>query len=172
MGAQPYYYFCSYQKDIGNALQNLRQNEFEAGRYNSAMYELGLSMSSFAFPPSSSSVSPGAKHSSIEEAFQAGGSEGTGSILDIQSISKTAEFMASSPLSVDFLLRFFKTDKPTRKLVESVIIHEELLDEDDLDSLDAWDDFADSVETPGGCHFIVYADDQPSEIFFMGYVMG
>jgi hypothetical protein len=172
MGSQPYYYFCSYQEDFDTALQNLRQNEFEAGRYNPAMYELDLSMSSFAFPPGSNSASPGAKHSSIEEAFKAGGPEGTGSILDVQRISETPEFMASALLPPEFLLRFFKTEKPTRELVESVIIREEVLDDDDLDSLDAWDDFADLVETPGGCHFIVYAGDQPSEIFFMGYVIG
>jgi hypothetical protein len=172
MGSQPYYYFCSYQEDVGTALQNLRQNEFEAGRYNPVMYELGLSMSGFSFPPVDNSVSPGAKHSSIEEAFKAGGPEGTGSILDIQRISEAPEFMTSSPLPTEFLLRFFKTEKPTRELVESIIVREEILDEDDLDSLDAWDDFADLVGTPGGCHFIVYEDDRPSEIFFMGYVSG
>ncbi|KAI9134978.1 hypothetical protein [Acaryochloris sp. CCMEE 5410] len=57
-------------------------------------------------------------------------------------------------------------------MVESIIIREELIDEDDIDPLDAWDDFADLVWTPGGCHFVVYTDDQPSEIFFMGYVSG
>jgi hypothetical protein len=172
MGSRPYYYFCKYQEDIGTALQNLRQREFEAGRYNPAMYDAGISMSSLDFPPTDNSVSPGAKHSSIEEAFKAGGSEGTGSILDIQSISKTSEFMTSSPLPPEFLTRFFNTEQPNRELVESIIVREEILDEDDLDSLDAWDDFADLVETPGGCHFIVYEDDKPSEIFFMGYVRG
>lgn len=170
MGSYPYYYFCKYQENIGEALQGLRQHEFEAGRYNPAMFDLDLSMASFQFPPNESSVSPGAKHSSIEEAFKAGGSEGTGSILDIQRVSETPESSASSPLSTEFLMRFFKTEQPTHEVVESVIVQEEPLDEDDLDSMDAWDDFADEVGARGGCHFIVYVDDEPSEIFFMGYV--
>ena len=31
MGANPYFYFTKYQSDINNALQELRQQEFEAG---------------------------------------------------------------------------------------------------------------------------------------------
>ncbi|MEL6501316.1 MAG: hypothetical protein AAFQ23_07915 [Cyanobacteria bacterium J06623_1] len=171
MGCQPYYYFCKYQKNISAALQDLCQREFKAGRYEPAMDDAGQSMSSFTFPPDKQSVSPGARHASIEEACNAADEEGTQSILDIQKVTDSAEFMASSPLPTDFLLRFFKTDKPTRELVERVIVREEPLTEGDLDSLDAWDDFADSVETPGGSHFIVYENDQPSEIFFMGYIV-
>lgn len=170
MGSFPYYYFCKYQEDIEGALQNLRQYEFNAGRYEPAMFDSGLSMSSFRFPPDENSVAPGAKHSSIDEAVEAADGEGTGSILDIQRIADKPDVLASSPLSSEFLMRFFGTERPTRELVERVIVNEEPLSEEDDDSLDAWDDFADEVGTHAGCHFIVYANEQPSEIFFMGYV--
>ncbi|KAI9134979.1 hypothetical protein [Acaryochloris sp. CCMEE 5410] len=101
MGSQPYYYFCEFQEDADIALQQLRQHEFEQGRYYPAATHLD-------FPPNPASVDCGAQHSSVEEAFKAGGPEGTGSILDIQRISTTPEQMTSSPLPTEFLLRFLK----------------------------------------------------------------
>lgn len=168
MGSFPYYYFSSYQKDIGVALQELRQREFEAGRYDPAMYmhEPNLFMSNFQFPPDENSIAPRAKHSSIEEAVKAGEASGTGSILDIQRISDSPDFLASFPLSTEWLMRFFGTDKPTRELVERVILEEVPISEDDLD---VWDDLADEMGAGGSCYLIVYEGDKPSEVFFMGY---
>ena len=168
MASFPYYYFTPYQEDINTALQGLRQREFEAGRYDPAMYmnDPGLFMSNFLFPPDVDSIAPGARHSSIEEAIQAGDASGTGSILDIERVSDSPDFLASSPLSVEWLMRFFGTDKPNREIVESVIVREESLDEEDVD---AWDDFADEMGGGESRYFIVYKDDKPSEIFFMGY---
>jgi hypothetical protein len=163
MSSFPYYYFTPYQEDINAALQDLRQREFEAGRYNPAMYmnEPSLFMSSFQFPPDANSITPGAKHSSIEEAVKAGEACGTGSILDIQRVSDLPEFLASSPISSEWLVQFFETDKPERELVESIIIREE--------GDDVWDELADEMGAGGSCYLIVYENDQPSEIFFMGY---
>jgi hypothetical protein len=168
MASFPYYYFTQYQEDINAAFQALRQREFEAGRYNPAMYmhDPGLFMFDFQFPPDASSIAPGAKHSSIEEAIEAGDASGTGSILDIQKISDSPDFLASSPLSTEWLIRFFGTDKPNRELVERVIVQEEWLDEEDVD---VWGDFADEMGAGESRYFIVYKDDEPSEIFFMGY---
>jgi hypothetical protein len=168
MACFPYYYFTQYQEDMNAALQGLRLREFEAGRYDPAMYmhEPSLFMFNFRFPPDVNSIAPGARHPSIEEAIQAGDSSGTGSILDIQRVSDSPDFLASSPLSTEWLMRFFGTDKPNRETVERVIVQEEPLDEDDTD---AWDDFADEMGRGESRYFIVYEDNEPSEIFFMGY---
>jgi hypothetical protein len=163
MASFPYYYFTPYQKDTNASLQDLRQREFEAGRYNPAMYmhDPSLSMFNFQFPPDSSSIALGARHPSIEEAIEAGDASGTGSILDIQKTSDHPDFLASSPLSTEWLIRFFGTDKPNRELVERIIVQEE--------DVDAWDDFADEMGAGESRYFVVYEDNEPSEIFFMGY---
>ena len=36
MGGHPYWYFVPYQENIQEALNALRQREFQAGRYNPA----------------------------------------------------------------------------------------------------------------------------------------
>ncbi len=168
MASHPYYYFTQYQKDVSAALQGLRQREFEAGRYNPAMYmhDPSLFMSNFQFPPDANSVAPGAKHSSIEEAVEAGEESGTCSILDIQRISDSPAFLASSPLSNEWLIRLFRTNTPGRELVAQVIIQEEYLDEEDFD---VWGELADEMGRGESFYFTVYENDEPSELFFMGY---
>lgn len=168
MGSSPYYYFSRYREDIDIALQDLRQREFEAGRYDPAMYmhDPNLFMSNFQFPPDVSSIAPGAKHSSIEEAIKAGDASGTGSILDIQRISNLPDFLASSPLPDAWLMRLFGTDQPTRELVERVVLQEDPIFEDDIDCVS---DLADEMGAGGSRYFVVYENDKPSEIFFMGY---
>ena len=163
MSSFPYYYFSNYQEDVDIALQELRQREFEAGRYAPVMF-----MDGFRFPPDENSIAPGAQHSSIEAAIKAGGAEGTGSILDIQRILDSPDFsnpypLSTSPLPPEFLMHFFSTDQPTRQLVERVIIEEA------DDTLDVWDELADELGAGGSRYLIVYKGGAPSEIFFIGY---
>ena len=66
MGAEPYFYFVEYNPDINAALQELREREFEAGRYNPVMRSLYS-----LFPIGPDSPAPGAQHDSIEEAREA-----------------------------------------------------------------------------------------------------
>ena len=40
MGADPWWYYVKYQEDIEDALQDLRQREFIAGRYYPATTHL------------------------------------------------------------------------------------------------------------------------------------
>ena len=54
MGAEPYWYFVKYQPDVAAALEQLRQREFKAGRYNPATPFLD-------FPIRSDSPSPGGR---------------------------------------------------------------------------------------------------------------
>ena len=41
MGAHPYWYFVKYQSNLQKALDELRDREFKAGRYNPESLTLG-----------------------------------------------------------------------------------------------------------------------------------
>ena len=70
MGGEPYWYFVKYKPDLDAVLDELRQREFQAGRYNPAMPFLN-------FPIDLSVPGPGAQHDSIEEAFEEADADGT-----------------------------------------------------------------------------------------------
>ncbi len=144
MGGHPWFYFVPYDEDINAALQRLRQQEFEAGRYNPAVWFP-------EFPVTPATESPGAQHDSIEEAQEEADADGTRSILDMERISDTPDFGAVTPLQKEELLDLFGTDKPTREMLE------------------ANDDLFEPIERGQGIYIIVYKNDQPSEIFFAGY---
>ncbi|NET10713.1 MAG: hypothetical protein F6K16_39690 [Symploca sp. SIO2B6] len=165
MGSYPYFYFTEYQEDSNAALQALRQREFEAGRYEGAME----TWRDVEFPPDKNSPAPGAQHSSIEEAMEDSDGCGTGSILDIQRVSPQPEFLASSPLPGDFLIRLVGTEKPTHGLVNRIVCQEDIRDEDTNVDENVWDEIADEMGSGGSFYFVVYENDQPSELFFMGY---
>lgn len=144
MGAHPYYYFVEYQPDIEAALQDLRQCEFEAGRYNPAQ--------PFPrFPIRPDSPAPGAKHGSIYEAIEEAAEDGTRSILDIETVSDWPDFGVASPFSEDDLERFFGTNQPTKELVSRRL------------------DFLASVKR-GHCVYItLFESGKPTGLFFGGY---
>ncbi len=54
MGAEPYFYFVKFNPDIDAALQELREREFKAGRYNPVIPHLD-------FPVTANSPAPGAQ---------------------------------------------------------------------------------------------------------------
>ena len=141
MGAEPYLYFTEYRADIGEALRRLREQEFEAGRYNPAS----------PFPFDRRNDSPGAQHGSIEEARTAAEADGTRSILDLDHISEEPEFFAASPLPDERLLELFGTTQPTRTTVEKD------------------QDFFEEIDRGHGIYIIVYRDGKPDEICFAGY---
>lgn len=144
MGAHPYYYFVKYQPDIETALQELRQREFEAGRYNPVQ--------PFPrFPIHHNSAAPGAQHISIDEAQEDAAEDGTRSILDITTVSEEPDFCVAVPLADEDLQRYFGTVQPTAEMVSRKL------------------DFLGSVER-GHCVYItIFKDGQPSELFFGGY---
>lgn len=170
MGSHAYFYFTKYKPDANNALQTLRQQEFEAGRYDPAMnmHDPNMWMFMFSFPPNDQSISPGARHGSIDEALEAAEASGTGSILDIQKISKSPEFLASCALSAKEALALFGTDKPTRQMVEDIIIAEGELDHWEETGYDI-DEFWDTIGRGESRYITLYENDQPTEIFFIGY---
>lgn len=169
MGGHPYWYYIKYQTDVDTTLQALRQREFAAGRYNPALLFTD-------FPVTADSPAPGPQHSSIEEAMEAAEANGTRSILDMFQVSTLSfsEALASSeqdgvdlfcttfPLSTDELIHLFNTDKPTHEIVEAVIVASGQNEE-------AADEFWESIDRGTGRHIVIYEDDEPVEVFFVGY---
>lgn len=176
MGAEPYWYYTKYQPDLNAALQMLREQEFQAGRYNPVIWVLD-------FPITEHSPAPGAQHLSIEAALEASDADGTRSILDIFQVSETpypfsreemlaalqagayeklgSIFHTAFPLSPAELLNLFGTEQPTHEMIESIILGNA--------ESEASDDFWDSIDRGTARYIIVYANNQPSEIFFIGY---
>jgi len=177
MGAEPYWYYTKYQSDLNAALNHLRESEFQAGRYNPVIPFLN-------FPITESSPAPRAQHESIEEAIEASDADGTRSILDILRVSQTIcpytrdEFKAALlgkgnyqileeifntafPLSLEELMALFGTEQPTHAMVESAIFG-------NLSS-EASDTFWESIHRGTARYIIIFANNHPSEIFFIGY---
>lgn len=144
MGAHPYWYFAEYSGDVDTALQALREREFEAGRYNPVIPFLD-------FPPGPESPSPGAQHSSIEEAMMDAAEDGTRSILDIMGIGEEPEFFVAARMPDDQLLDLYGTTSPTRAMIESNL------------------PFTDEMERGQGVYTLVYDNGVPTEVFFGGY---
>ncbi len=144
MGGHPWFYFVPYQSDVDSALQALRRREFEAGRYNPAMWFP-------PFPVDASSPAPGPKHDSIEDAIEEADADGTRSILDMERISDTPDYGTVVALPGNDLVDLFGTDKPTREMIE------------------ANEDLFEMLERGQGVYVIAYQNEEPSEIFFAGY---
>ena len=144
MGAHPYWYYVPYKDDINAALQELRQREFNAGRYNPAVPFI-------RFPIDPSKPGPGAKHRSINDAQRAADADGTRSILDIEQITDEPDFAAASPMPQEHLERYFSTKQPTHDQIEST------------------PDFFEDLERGQAIYIVVYKDNRPDEIYFAGY---
>jgi hypothetical protein len=170
MGGHIYWYFTPYQSDINSALQDLRQQEFEAGRYNPVNpFPFDLDLNEKVKEIESD---PG-NYKSIEEASRAAMECGTRSILDIEKVADEPAGLTASPVPSKYLQRFFKTERPTRKMVEAHLFEypEEEYDEEDED-----EDEDDVVELydlidRGLCRYLILYDndDEPSELLFVGY---
>ena len=144
MGGEPYWYFVKYKPDLDSVLQELRDREFLAGRYNPATPFL-------RFPVDPSQPGPGAQHDSIEEAMEDSDADGTRSILDIQSISDQSDFCVAAPLEDAELQALYGTTQPTHNMLETNM------------------DFLEDIDR-GHCKYaLVYKDGHPDEVLFAGY---
>ncbi|MBD2301774.1 hypothetical protein [Nostoc sp. FACHB-190] len=139
MGAEPWHYFVPYEENVNFTLQNLRQQEFKAGRFHR------------------SELNP----STIKEALSNSPFDGTASILDMMEVSDHPQTCAVCPVPTDDLIRWFSTDKPTLQMVQSILVEEE--------QPDACEEFWDSIGRGEGRYIIIYDEDEPFEIFFAGY---
>lgn len=171
MGSHLYYYFTKYQPDVNRALQELRQQEFQAGRYDPAMnmHDPKMWMFEFQFPPTAASIAPGAKHSSIEEVWENMSESGTGSILDIQGICEDSEFLCAHDVSDKELQELFGTDKPTRQMIEQVLFAKPGARIWDPVQDDKRAQFFETMDRGQARYIILYEDDTPSEILFLGF---
>lgn len=145
MGAHPWMYMVPYQADVRRAMLELREREFQAGRYNPAV----------PFPDMSSEA-PGAQHDSIDAAREDADADGTRSILDMDDVSDAAPdpgepaFGVVCKLSDASLEEFFGTTQPSRQMVSDLTFMEE-------------------IERGTGVYVIVYQQGKPTEICFAGY---
>jgi len=181
MGSHPYYYFTPYQNDIRMALEALREQEFKAGRYFPAtsMVDPPVYMFRLKFPPDDTSPAPGAKHNSIDEAIDASGEMGTGSILDIMRITNEPGFLAACPLPPDELIELFGTAEPTRERLETVLFPKKRPLDDGADpvavaaartaGLNVARRFWNQMGRGQGRYIVLYDRSEPREIFFAGY---
>lgn len=150
MGGEPWHYFVPYRTNTNSALENLREQEFLAGRYRDCRASAEELIEEY-----------GNVQSAIEAIFTESEPDGTASILDMFRVSDDPEPCAVAPLSNDVLRELFGTDKPTRKIVESILIYEK--------EPEAWEKFWDSIDRGEGRYIVLYKKEQPTEIFFAGY---
>ena len=144
MGGEPWYYFVAYQKDLQRALDELREREFRAGRYNPVVRFP-------QFPISGDAPGPGAGHRSIEAALEASDADGTRSILDMNRVGTDPDYGVVVQYPKESLVALYGTDKPTKDMVVGNM------------------DFLNDVERGQGIYIVAYKDDKPAEIFFAGY---
>ncbi len=143
MGGEPWFYFVPYQTDITKALQELREREFSAGRYNPVI--------DFPkFPIGPDSPSPGAQHASIQEALEASEADGTRSILDIEHVSEQPDYQAVCPLPDSELIRLYGTNQPSTKSVSENM------------------DFFRNIERGQGIYIMTFKDGKHDSILFAG----
>jgi hypothetical protein len=144
MGAHPYWYFVKYQADVEKALNELREEEFRAGRYNPVLPFL-------EFPIGPNSPAPGPQHDSLENVFADAGADGTRSILDIFAVADEPDFATAAPLSKEVLEGLYGTTQPTRQMIEQNM------------------DFLEDLERGHCVYLVTYKDAMPDELFFAGY---
>jgi hypothetical protein len=141
MGAEPWSYFVPYVPDFQTALEQLREREFTAGRYNPASgydgtYGRGLPVEE--------------RPSTIEEARELADADGTRSILDMDHVGDEADYGVAKRLSSTELQHYFGTTEPTRL---------------DIEQAEFWED----IERGQGICCVVYENGKPRELFFAGY---
>jgi len=106
MGGELWMYFVPYQKDFQQAMEELREQEFEAERYypvNDANFQEYFDE----------------KPVSIEEAREMADADGTRSILDIDRVGDEADYGVVRRLTEKEIVVYFGTKEPTRDAVEA-----------------------------------------------------
>jgi hypothetical protein len=166
MGASGWQYFVAYQPDIHQALQALRQAEFQRGAYHlREPYWQNMTLEGFMPPDGSLDNADRAWYAADLQRLQAlpepttietlrawNAEEGTHAILDIESVATVPSLGTVSPLTTQQLESLFGTTQPTRAMVEQAQSHYATL-------RDRWQ----------GLYIIVYRDGTPDEIFFTGF---
>ena len=156
MGADSYFYYVKFEENKENALQKLRQREFEAGRYAPVMFQWDIP---FPLDDLSDAPTPGKQHNTIEELtndeffIEAG----SGTILDIMKLSGKLDYCSAYIVPKEELIEYFGTDKPTREIINEKV-------------WDYWEHIAEVFGVRGiGICITAYENDVPSELYFGGF---
>jgi len=159
----PFFYFTDYDEDVNNALQTLRQYEFECGRYYSALVEKYPDIDEvfyLDFPIDEKSVFAEPVHADIKRALEDSDYE-TMSILDLLWASPNKQDGGAVPFDINKLIYYFGTKFPSKKTVLNIMRNK-------LDtSSDLWND----IFLEGkwrAYHMVIYEDNHPREICFFG----
>lgn len=103
------------------------------------------------FPLGPDSPCPGARHRSIAAARKAGDTNGTRSILDMETVDNTPGFGVLTPLSPKIMFAWYGNDRPTRSMVEATM------------------DFLEGVKRGQGVYMVIYKEGEPHELCLTGY---
>jgi len=168
MGAEFYGYYVSYEDDKNNALQKLRNREFEAGRYNPALsqwaydgkcsYEETFNLFSNIIEDTKGLLVLGKAHASIDEAIEESGAEGTRSILDLCEVSDNLNYSRAYVIKDDELVKYMGSEKPTQEEFE----------EGFWTYTDYIGNYIHTLRGTGFCATI-YKDGLPNKLFFGGW---
>jgi hypothetical protein len=185
MGADPWHYFTPYRADLNEALHNLREQEFRAGRYGSEycfnqtisalQQSIGVDLPSIPeelvrvanqTKPSADELIEeyGSLQAAIEAVLERSAPDGTQSILDMEVISNESAISSVCPLTETELQEIFQTVRPTREMIETI-----LLNEFEIEDWEPWEMFWESIGRGEGRYIIAYDGESPAEIFFAGY---
>lgn len=96
MGAEGYIWVTKYKKNLADALETARMEVFASGKF----------------------IGADEHPASIEKAIELGAESGTGSLLDIVTVSEAPEICAVCPVDTEELLKFFDTERPTIEQIE------------------------------------------------------
>jgi hypothetical protein len=163
MGASGWQYFVPYQSDIKKALNELREQVFQSGKYyKRAPFWQYTEESEYDDAPDEDArqeliqwlrrMKAMKEPTTIEELFQWNEEDGTHSILDVKDVSDAPDFGTISPLSPEELISLFGTSEPTKAMVEQKA-----------------DEIMGLRERWQGTYVILYEDGLPNEIFITGF---
>jgi hypothetical protein len=144
VGAEAWYYVVPYQQDLNRALTELREREFLAGRYFPASVELSFNLDT-------PQGGPGAQHPTIQAAREDAAEDGTKTVLDFDRVGNDFDWCVITPmdsLTVDLCLG---STTPTREALETGL--QCLLE---------------AVDRGEACYILLYEEDRPASVFFIG----
>jgi hypothetical protein len=160
MGASGWHYFVPFQPDIKAVLDQLREDVFDKGEYlkpalfyGALMHQVGDQLEPNVVDEVNIAIEDFKKRpepQSIEELIEMNAEMGTHSIIDIHEISEEPGFGVIAPMPEKMVTNMFGTHRPNHSQIESKV-----------------DELFMNIRA---CYYVlVYKNDSPDEIFFIGF---
>ena len=160
MGASGWHYFVPYDSDINGALNRLREEVFKQGKYykpalfyEKLLQDIGDQLESDVVEGVEKSIEEYRtmpEPESIDELIEMNAESGTHSIIDMHNVGSEPGFGTITPMPENMLIELFQTACPNHSQVEKQI-----------------DQMFNTIRS---CYYLlVYEDDIPKEIFFIGF---